>query len=958
MGFFTVGNLITLGIVALALILYRQLDRNNRTLDKLRKYADKLKDELASFAAEKGTAVKNFGIDLEVEQKSARELMKRLQALTEEELAKKAQAIAKIDEKITAYGSSLAELDKMTARVQENLNRIRDESAFVENTGKRVGEVKDKLAEIEKDLGGLKIRFERENAESLENASEAVIAAVKSTVSDLGAQAETIERQVEDHRAAVNKIEQTRAASLARDMDIINKTLKEAVERAGNRADKMEEAALVKLRDQAQDRVNRLQAAWEDKLKASQETVKTRLQNIQDLLKASRDEYKTEHSEIEARQKQYRDEWKKDVQELSSLAKKQSEEWAGLSRETEQKILEAGSARLEEYQQAQAEQFKQLDTLANDALALDGELRLSMQETVNRVNADFTRFADESGRARESVSAEFGARVKALKAEMDGVEQGLSALKNQAYENVSEKLKLFEDDFFTDLGKRSSEIDRRIAEWHDSLEARLTELAEEGRTERQKAETGFNEDLKQNLAEQGDKLITELERLKTEASAFEEGIRDEMRAADESRVSFQEQLDRDLEEARSAAETSVKAEIGKYKVSMSETLKKNQRDLEEQLRENTAVIESKNSELHTMMETTRRNVDDWQGASAAQIRDLDASMEEARRRIRELAMENDERTAQIRTAVDDLKRDLSAQTKLFDKADELKLELERRIEDLSGDLDRLEQQKNEAAQLENQFVRIKRLEDDVNAKMTRFLSEKHRIEVMEADFNRLLQTSAAVEEKLVQVSSSDDVLQGIQLQIRRLDDAIGETEEKYQRIERKNQVLEETNDSIAHNFKALQESEKIAGKLSDDVSRISGETESLRISIESLADESEKARETAEKLSTLDESLSYIEKRIREMQVAREWLAGAESRMVELDKQIQDQLRLTGSVLKREGGKTPPRATGKDDHALPPGDRENIIKLRRQGWTVDELAKTFNISKGEVELILEVAPKD
>jgi chromosome segregation ATPase len=347
-------------------------------------------------------------------------------------------------------------------------------------------------------------------------------------------------------------------------------------------------------------------------------------------------------------------------------------------------------------------------------------------------------------------------------------------------------------------------------------------------------------------------------------------------------------------------------------------------------------------------------MEEWQTGHAARIRELDASMDDARRRIRDLVSESDERLVSVRTSIEDIRRELAGQTKLFDKTGELKLELERHIEDLNGDLDRLDQRRNETVQLENQFVRIKRLEDDVNAKMTRFLSEKHRIEVMEADFNRLLQTSQAVEEKLVQVSSSDDTLQAMQVQIRRLDDAIREADEKYQRLERKNQILEETSDGVDRNFKSLQESENAARRAGEDLARITLDMESLRVSVENLAADNEKAGEAVEKLSVLDDSLSHIEKRIGEMQKAREWLARAETRLEELDKQAQNQLRLTSSLLNREGGKTQPGGKG----APPPRDRDNIIKLRRQGWTVDEIAKSMGVSKGEVELILEIGPKD
>ena len=124
MGFFTIGNLLTLAIVALSLILYRYVDKNNRSLKNVRKYADKCKEDIAAYTEQKSAEIKDFGIALEVERKAAAELMRHIRTLTDEELAQKVQAITRIDERIRAYDSSMEELIKMTDRVQENLTRI------------------------------------------------------------------------------------------------------------------------------------------------------------------------------------------------------------------------------------------------------------------------------------------------------------------------------------------------------------------------------------------------------------------------------------------------------------------------------------------------------------------------------------------------------------------------------------------------------------------------------------------------------------------------------------------------------------------------------------------------------------------------------------------------------------------------------------------------------------------
>jgi chromosome segregation ATPase len=1313
---FDFGNLITLGIVILALILFRLLDKGNRSMDKIRRYADQCKRDIASFVEEKGAAITDYGIALEVERKAAMELMRHIQTLTKEELANKVQALAQIDDRIRDYDASLEELVQMTGRVQENLNRIREESAFVENVGKKISDARDKIDHVDKEIHSadkkletLEERFEQRNSDALEKAVEDIIAAAKSAIADFEASAQTIERKIEDQREAADKLIREKEEKLAQTGERFEKLLLDAINRAGGRADKAEEAALAKLREQAQERIGLIKSSFEEKIKSVQETIKTKLGEIHDQVKANRDEWKVETAAIETRQKAYSAEWKKDVHEMSSfaqqqkdqwdrdlqeftnLAKKQSEnlgeaiqeqnkelsgaiqkqseemnsfaqqqkdqwskelqeftviakkqaenlgeaiqkqnkeldeaiqeqnkelsgaiqkqneemggkikkqreewetvsnnagreilaaaqeavkarldeielqvknnhdkweaetaaietrqnaysadwkkdvkeltifaqqqkdlwnreiqeyaalakkqaenlseaihkqnealsgaikkqreewetmsnstgreiiaaaqkavklrldeielqvknnrdkweaetaaiesrqdaysadwkkdvkeltvfaqqqkdlwkkeiqefaelaklqardiddairdqnkelgeaiqkqhedlsgaikkqrkEWEAMSRDIGQDIISSTQDRLDEYRQAQEEQFKQLSGVANDTSRLETELRRSMQEAMNLVNSDFNIFGKEIRATWENASGEFENQLQALRTELADVDRGLAELKEKAFESVSQKLKGFENEFLADLSRRGGEIDQQLNAWQETMDKRLETLAEESETQRQEAEVRITDDVKKTIAAQGEKLVSDLERLKTEASASEESIRERMYQADEYQKSFREQLERDLTEVKNAAESELNSKIGQYNLSVADTIRQNQRDLETQIQEFSLDSKEKITGLESSADDFRKGIEEWQGQYNTRMRELDSSMEDARRRCRELAVENDERISVAKSSLDEMRREIAAQTKLFDRTDSLKAELNRHVEDMSGNINRILQFKNEIAHFENQFTQIKHLEDDVNAKMTRFLSEKRRIEGMEGDFNRLLQTSQSVEEKLSQVSNSDDILQTMQVQLRNLESAIKETEEKYQRVERKNKALQETNDGIDRNFKALQEDEQSIKTLSEIITVLKTDMDAIQRSVETLSAENEKARSAAEKLSTLDEDVKWLEKRIAEMNVARESLGRLATELQNLDKDAQDQLNLTKSLLSREEGKNQGRS-GKtaDEGAPPPRDRENIIRLKRQGWSIDEIARSMKLSRGEVELILELGHKD
>ncbi|HPC70486.1 MAG TPA: hypothetical protein PLB48_01655, partial [Treponema sp.] len=115
----------------------------------------------------------------------------------------------------------------------------------------------------------------------------------------------------------------------------------------------------------------------------------------------------------------------------------------------------------------------------------------------------------------------------------------------------------------------------------------------------------------------------------------------------------------------------------------------------------------------------------------------------------------------------------------------------------------------------------------------------------------------------------------------------------------------------------------------------------------------DRALEAAEKIADVEHFMAELEGRIEQMQKAREWLARTETRLEELNKQAQEQVKIMGTLLKEEGKK----GAARDKGAPPIGVRETVVKLAHQGWTVDEIARTVKLSRGEVELILEISPK-
>ena len=770
---FTVGNFITLCVSLLAIFIIRYMDRQNRSVDLAREYGKRLKDDIAAFAEEKAAAVKNEGLLLDVQKSAVKEALNRLTEANTELMDKtglitqRLEEIGRIGERINAYDKSMEELIRMTSRVQENMGRLKNESAFVEATAHKIDGIREETEDLKKDIETLGLRFERENAAILEKAVNGLVLQAEGKVEDLQSEARAIERQVEEHRAAVDRMEAERKIKFEKDVSVINGILAEALEKAKNSAMSLEGEALSKYREEAIQRVSEFQNVIEEKLS----------------------EYRTD----------------------------------------------------------QNAQWKRFESLADDALKLDSQLRETMETAEAKLRSDLALFEEGQKQEQARVTAVFMEETDNLKGQMTAVEQDFNVLKKRAYDNVSEKLRLLEDDFFIDLAKRSNDMESKLNEWHSTLEKGLFALEEKAETERRNLELSFKEETKAQIEEQGERILSDLERLRLKADAFEERIQNNM----------------DQTETR--------------------------------------------------------------------ISGLSSSTEEIRLGLKEF----------------------SDQTGLFEKTEDLKAGLDRSMETLKAELSGIEEKRAEAARLETEFNRIRRLEDEVNTKMTRFLTEKNHLDIMERDFERLIQTSQRVEERLKEVTGADDTLQDIQVSLRKLEDAIVAADDKYQRIESKNRILEETNRSIERNFQILEETELALRKCRENIDRAEEELDSLRPSIENLAASSDKAKDAQEKLNTLDTNLTAIEDRIGKMQTAREWLAREETRYEELNREAQGVLNMLGAVLKEQTKKN-----GTSKGAPPPSARDAVIRLRRQGWGPEEIARNLKISRGEVELILEMGAKD
>ena len=79
---------------------------------------------------------------------------------------------------------------------------------------------------------------------------------------------------------------------------------------------------------------------------------------------------------------------------------------------------------------------------------------------------------------------------------------------------------------------------------------------------------------------------------------------------------------------------------------------------------------------------------------------------------------------------------------------------------------------------------------------------------------------------------------------------------------------------------------------------------------------------------------------------------GLQEQKQDAGKKAEDNIKLLGSLLEKD------KKSRKGDKGGAPSidKREMVVKLAHQGWSPDNIAQATGLSRGEVELILEIMP--
>lgn len=1056
------GDILVILLVVIAFILFRRFDKTGRSLEKVRRYADKSKADLDTIVRERELGIKDLAVDLEVQEKTNREILARAEA-AREEIMSRAEELESRVERIEIHEKALEDLNDLALRVDENLSRLKEESAYVDDVGTRMTDVREKFSTLaEKDAARF-AAFRDEVIGTFGNEINQIRSGLDESGRDLAMFRETLEGLNAQRDTEVTG----KLAAFRDDLEQAEEDYRERLRKVADEGARLEDDAFSALNEKIDSRSERLENNWVGGMNELKERVSSTAAEIQGSLTDAKLALETWETDSAQRLETVSDGFldiENRLTETSVNLDKNLDELRGRldhivdTKETE--LLESVEIRQNEYRKTVEERFSSIEGFIKDMDTVAESLKSSQKQVIQDVEGAFTNFDVEMSERRELEKTRIEEDAAELSRQMIELEQGLDELKSRAYDNVSEKLQVFEDDFFADLKKRDEQMRGELESWRKNVELELGELGLKGTRDREETERRYSTDMKQKLTDLQTRIFGQFETFQDQVDGFRESLSGRIRTAEEDLSSFREDLstriitekensfvefnkvfegfDKEvgdkftkankiigqkltdfssdietqhreltnefqtvkdessewkerisiqMQEAQRGSAESVDAMKSEFAAMMSElqdeyagkteqlvlesgeersALRREIATIEESItRVSSELTEKTRDSLDTLKEQSesyllefRKNSREARDDVERKIKELRQSVQESRDKAesnrKEMTSHTDTEYARLMRNLDEIdrrQREFISETRVFERADEMKELLEADIAELNRQLEVVGSGRDEIRIINDQYEKAISLYDEVNSKLSRFLSEQQKVENLEGKIARIGSLSESVDLKLDRVSDANDTLQDLQVRLKQMEDLHEDLGGRYDRLAEKSNVLDAATDGVDKNFQRMTSIEDL---LKDVAERILPLRDSLNSAEErqvSLEEDREKIDLVVGKVESIDSTIAELDKKLEDLGKAREWLARTETRLEEINRETQQRVRLLGTLSKREaGGK---KSSGSPDMST----REMVVKLAREGWNSEEIATNLKLSRGEVELILELQPK-
>lgn len=624
-------------ICCLGLVLgFRQADKNSRSIEKVKKYSDKIKEDLISFTEDKTKDLKEVAIELSSKQDAAIAAVKKLDSFYDA-FMKKTQilenrmlSIENIEKRVGDSEQTIQKLMNMTALAEKNLGEISRESDFIESLAKQVNAAKDDLDMVASAIPEMKDFFSNESRVQLEQYKQKII-------EEIGGSIQAVETRLDAAKKSGEELFETSAVKL-------NDLYKKIFEEASQKALSLEDTAFKTLKEEAAKRVREYKADFEETFSSINEEISGKIAETTKMAEDFRQEWSSETEYLSEKLKNEFSQTEQEINEKSQLLiQKMNEAESALSNtaeslkaefENSEKALHSqlnsmlsgfqgnidnlakhSDKRLADFKAQTEIRFNKFEELISGADVIRTELEKNRNSIQEKVMQEFAQYAAALKQKQQSFSQAFQADTEKLSERLHNIEDSINDLNSKAYSNISEKLQNFESDFFEDLSKRSGEINISFERLKADVEERLALLASDNESARKDIEDKYNSELKTRLMQIAEDYKTKVLSLDKKVCEIENNLSQRISSVDNSILKHAEELKNEFASSLEKSCQHFENNLADYKIKLKDSVSSHHFEVENAAKELKSSIEHIKEQSLADFETVKKDFEIWRSGT-------------------------------------------------------------------------------------------------------------------------------------------------------------------------------------------------------------------------------------------------------------------------------------------------------------------------------------------------------
>ena len=461
---FSLGNLITLAVVIAMFVAYHLLTADNRSLEKLKRLGDKLKDELGSYVESKAEEVKHYGIDLDVQQKAAKVVLEKIQE-AQATLDEKSDTLTEMAERVKKYDNVLSQLMEMTKRVDQNIAHLAEKNDFIQAISRRLEDADKEIEIIEKEMPKLKEQFAHDAQQILDGFRDDILDQLHEQLTGI---VNLFEKSRSDAESAVAE-----ATMLKEKIDEIATA---ALSAAASRAHSIEDSAFATLRAHIANNFDEISRQTD-----------ARIEGL--------------------------------TQSIGELANAIEAKVAALSTDTASQLAES-DRRLSEARAALNAMTNDMARIQKESTEITIALSKEFKAERNSLEEQFEQFGQAFEIHRATFEKEFLGEISALRESLEEAKAQSEELKSAAQGNIAMALNELERQVTQELESRRSALDEQIDEWLTSMDAKIRKVSQDALEQRKAEEARLAQEVNAELKRLKDSLYTQTKKIERDIEAF------------------------------------------------------------------------------------------------------------------------------------------------------------------------------------------------------------------------------------------------------------------------------------------------------------------------------------------------------------------------------------------------------------------------------------------------------